>query len=313
MNIVEANEQNENDFKFEIKSKYDKSKEIGEILAQDPEPGSKLVKSGSTIELTVNGKDTEVSIPYCKNTTKKDALKALEDKNLSPEVIEVYDTLTPKGYVCDTYPPAGVKGTVGSTVYVYIAKDEYKEKIEVPKVTGETLSDAKNALDILGLQVKYTYDDESLEPEGTVIQQSPLQYSKVDEDTIINLVVSSGKGSQTTVNITLDMPSNIDYDLSLTVSIDGTVDSSYSNTLNPKYNSSYALSFTGSGSSTIVIMLDGQTYRRYVIDYTTQNYTTTSYNFVPTEPETTEPPTVAPDTIYEEPDVTESEVLDDLE
>ncbi len=293
LNIVEANAENENNFKFEIKSKYDKNKEMGKILEQDPEPGSKQIKSGSTIELTVNGKETEVSIPYCKNTTKKDTVKALEDRNLSPEIIEVYDSLTPKGYVCDTYPPAGVKGTIGSTVYVYVSKDEYKEKVEVPKVTGETLSAAQNALDILKLQVKYVYDDESLEPEGTVIQQSPLQYSKVDEDTIINLVVSSGKGSQTTVNITLDMPTNVDYDLDLTVSIDGKIDPSYTNKINPMYNSSYALSFTGSGTSTVVIMLDGQTYRRYVIDYTTQNYTTTSYNFIPTDPET-EPPTEPP-------------------
>ncbi|MGN0489262.1 MAG: Stk1 family PASTA domain-containing Ser/Thr kinase [Ruminococcus sp.] len=312
LNIVEANEENENNFKFEIKSKYVKDKEIGEILEQDPEPGSKLIKSGSTIELTVNGKETEVSIPYCKNTTKKDTVKALEDRNFSPEIIEVYDSLTPKGYVCDTYPPAGVKGTIGSTVYVYISKDEYKEKVEVPKVTGETLSAAQNALDILKLQVKYIYDDESLEPEGTVIQQSPLQYSKVDEDSVINLVVSSGKGSETTVNITLDMPTNVDYDLDLTVSIDGKVDSSYTNKLNPKYNSSYALSFTGSGTSTVVIMLNGQTYRRYVIDYTTQNYTTTSYNFIPTEPET-EPPTEPPTETSYVPVETESEFYDIVE
>ncbi|MEE3333796.1 MAG: Stk1 family PASTA domain-containing Ser/Thr kinase, partial [Ruminococcus sp.] len=72
MNIVEAKEKNPNNFRFELKSKYIKNKEIGEILDQDPEPGSKLVKSGSVIELTVNGTDTEMSIPYLKNTSKKD-------------------------------------------------------------------------------------------------------------------------------------------------------------------------------------------------------------------------------------------------
>lgn len=294
MSIVEANDKNEHNFKFEIKSKYDKNKEIGEILEQDPEPDSKLIKSGSTIELTVNGKETEVSIPYCKNTSKKDAIRALKDKNLSPEIIEIYDVLTPKGYVCDTYPPAGVKGTIGSTVYVYVAKDEYREKIEMPKVTGDLLSSAQNTFDKLKLTVKYTYDDESLAPENTVVQQTPLQYSKIDRDTTVNLVVSSGKGSQTTVNINLDMPTNVNYDVDLAVSIDGKVDSSYSNAVNPTYNRSYALSFTGSGTSTVVVMLDGQTYRRYVIDYTTGTYTTNSYSFVPKEPTTSPPETYAP-------------------
>lgn len=303
MNIVDANENNEYNFKFEIKSEYNKKKEMGEILEQNPEPGSKLVKSGSIIELTVNGTETEVSIPYCKNSSKKDAVKAMEDRNLTPVIVEVYDTLTPKGYVADTYPPAGVKGTIGSKVYLYIAKDEYKEKIEVPKVKGEMLDEAQNMLDILKLEVKYTYDDNSLEPEGTVIQQSPLQYSKINEGDTVNLVVSSGEGSKTTVNIPVDMPTNVDYDVDLTVLVDGKADASYSNSINPKYNNSYTLSFTGSGSSTVEVKLDGQTYRRYVIDYTTKNYTTTSYNYIPTEPETiiTEPVTTVDTTPYVDP------------
>ena len=130
-------------------------------------------------------------------------------------------------------------------------------------------------------------------PEGVVIQQSPLQYSKINEGDTVNLVVSSGEGSKTTVNIPVDMPTNVDYNVDLTVLVDGKADDSYSNSINPKYNNSYTLSFTGSGSSTVEVLLDGQTYRRYVIDYTTKNYTTTSYNYIPTEPETiyTEPPT----------------------
>jgi len=291
--IVEANEDNPHNFKFEIKSKFDKKKEIGEILAQDPEPGSKLVKSGSTIEVTVNGTDTEVSIPYCKNSTLADATKAIENKNLTPKVIEIYESLTPEGYVCDTYPPAGVKTTIGSTVYIYVSKGEYSEGIEVPKVTGYSLTNAQSELG-QNFEVQYIYDDESLEPAGTVTQQNPLQYSKVPKDTVINLVVSSGKGSETTVNITVDMPTNVNTDVEMTVSIDGEVDDSYTAELNPAYNSSYAMSFTGSGSSTVVVMLDGQAYRKYVLDYTTGNYTTTSYTF-----------------LYEE--ETESESVDDEE
>jgi serine/threonine-protein kinase len=58
MNIVDAKAKNPNNFKFEMKSRYVKNKKIGQILSQDPEPGSKLVKSGSTIEVIINGKDT---------------------------------------------------------------------------------------------------------------------------------------------------------------------------------------------------------------------------------------------------------------
>lgn len=310
MNIVDAKEKNPNNFRFEMTSRYVKNKELGQILAQDPEPGSKRVKSGSVIELTINGKDTEMSVPYCKNVSKSEAVKGIEAKNLSPKVIEVYDKLTPRGYVCDTFPPAGVKLTVGSTVLVIVAKDEYVEKISVPRVTDSTLYEAQSKLTGKGLKYKYTYDDESLEPEGTVIQQSPLQYSKVEEGTIVNLVVSSGKGSQSTVNITVDMPTNVDYNVDMTVSVDGTLDSSYSKRLNPSYNSSYTISFTGSGTSTVIVMLDGQTYRKYTIDYTTGEYQTSSYKFVPTEPTTVTKPTTSPPT-EEETIQIETEQVDD--
>ena len=291
MTIVEANENNPNNFKFEIKSspKFDKNKETGEIIKQDPEAGSKLVKTGSTIELTINSEDVDATVPFCKNLSRKEALKLIRSKSLTPTVVDVYDSLGATDAVVDTFPPAGVKTTVGSPVYVYIVRGTYKEKIQVPNVTDMTLDTAQGALNEKKLECKYTYDDESLAPEGTVIGQSPLQYSKVDDGTIVNLIVSSGKGSQSTVNITVDMPTNVDYDVNMTVSIDGVVDSSYSKKINPKYNSSYAMSFTGSGSATVLVMLDGQNYRKYEIDYATGNYKSTSYAFVPTEPETTQP------------------------
>ncbi len=297
MNIVDAKAKNPNNFKFEMKSRYVRNKKIGQILSQDPEPGSKLVKSGSTIEVIINGKDTETAVPYCINTSKDEAVNIIKSKNLSPKVVEVYDKITPKGYVCDTYPPAGVKQTIGSTVYVVVAKDVYVKKIKVPKVTEKKLSEAQSALSKKNLQCKYTYDDTSMEPEGTVIQQSPLQYSKVESGTIVNIVVSSGKGSQSTVNITVDMPTNVNYDVNMTVFVDGVQNSNYSKKLNPSYNSSYAMSFTGSGTATVLVMLDGQTYRRYSIDYTSGKYETSSYNFVPTEPTTSKPkPTTSPPT-----------------
>lgn len=297
MNIVDAKAKNPNNFKFEMKSRYVRNKKIGQILSQDPEPGSKLVKSGSTIEVIINGKDTETAVPYCINTSKDEAVNIIKSKNLSPKVVEVYDKITPKGYVCDTYPPAGVKQTIGSTVYVVVAKDVYVKKSKVPKVTEKKLSEAQSALSKKNLQCKYTYDDTSMEPEGTVIQQSPLQYSKVESGTIVNIVVSSGKGSQSTVNITVDMPTNVNYDVNMTVFVDGVQNYNYSKKLNPSYNSSYAMSFTGSGTATVLVMLDGQTYRRYSIDYTSGKYETSSYNFVPTEPTTTKPkPTTSPPT-----------------
>lgn len=299
--LVEAKEDNPNNFQFEIKSKYDESKEIGAILDQEPAGGSMKVKSGSTITLTVNGTDTEVSVPFVTNFSEKEALQSLKDKNFMAEVVYVENTKTPKGYTIDTFPKAGVKTTIGSTVYIYVANGAKQEQVQLPSVTGLTLSEAKSELEELGLTVETQYDDDSKEAKDTVLGMSPLQYGKVEKGTVVTLTVSSGKGDKNTVSIYVDLPTNTDSSVEMTVIVDGVVDPQYSKTLVPKYNKTCTLEITGSGTSTVVIQLDGQAYREYSIDFSTSSVTTTAtYEFVV---ETTAPyePDTEPETYPEEP------------
>ncbi len=301
--LVEVNENNPNNFQFEIKSKYDESQEIGVILEQEPAADSMKVKTGSTITLTINGTDTEVSVPFVTNYGEKEAMQALEDKNLIPEVIYVENTKTPKGYTIDTFPKAGVKTTIGSTVYVYVANGEKEAQVELPSVKGKSISEAKTELEALELTVETVYDDNSKQPKDTVIGMSPLQYGKVDKGTVVTLTVSSGKGNKTTVNVYVDLPENTDSTVEMVVIVDGVVDTQYSKTLVPMYNKTCTLEITGSGTSSVVVQLDGQVYREYSIDFSTSTVTTTAtYDYVaettaPAEPET-EPETYPDDYQY---------------
>lgn len=299
--LVEAKEDNPNNFQFEIKSKYDESKEIGAILDQEPAGGSMKVKSGSIITLTVNGTNTEVSVPFVTNFSESEAVQSLKDKSFMTEVVYVENTKTPKGYTIDTFPKAGVKATIGSTVYVYVANGERAEQVELPSAIGLTLSEAKSELEELGLTVETQYDDESKEAKDTVLGMSPLQYGKVEKGTVVTLTVSSGKGDKNTVNVYVDLPTNTDDSVEMTVIVDGVVDPQYSKTLVPKYNKTCTLEITGSGTSTVVVQLDGQAYREYSIDFSTSSVTTTgTYDFVV---ETTAPyePATEPETYPENP------------
>lgn len=302
--LVEAKENNPNNFQFEIKSKYDESKEMGSILAQEPAGGSMKVKSGSTITLTVNGTDTEVSVPFVTNFSEKEALQMLKDKNFMTEMVYVENTKTPKGYTIDTFPKAGVKSTIGSTVYVFVANGAKPEQVKLPSVTGLTLSEAKSQIEELGLTVETQYDDDSKEAKDTVLGMSPLQYGKVDKGTVVTLTVSSGKGDKNTVSIYVDLPTNTDSSVQMTVIVDGVVDPQYSKTLVPKYNKTCTLEITGSGTSTVIVQLDDQTYREYSVDFSTSSVTTTAtHDFVvettaPYEPET-QPETQPEDPTYQ--------------
>ena len=88
----------------------------------------------------------------------------------------------------------------------------------------------------------------------------------------------------------------------MTVIVDGVVDTKYSKTLVPQYNKTCTLEFTGSGTSNIVVQLDGQVYREYSINYSTLvvSQTATHEYVVPTtapvetEPAYTEPPVTEP-------------------
>ncbi|MGN0449317.1 MAG: Stk1 family PASTA domain-containing Ser/Thr kinase [Ruminococcus sp.] len=299
--LVEVKENNPNNFQFEIKSKYDESKEMGAILDQEPAGGSMKVKSGSTITLTVNGTDTEVSVPFVTNFSEKEALQMLKDKNFMTEVVYVENTKTPKGYTIDTFPKAGVKSTIGSTVYIYVANGAKPEQVQLPSVTGLTLSEAKSQIEELGLTVETQYDDDSKEAKDTVLGMSPLQYGKVEKGTVVTLTVSSGKGDKNTVSIYVDLPTNTESSVEMTVIVDGVVDPQYSKTLVPMYNKTCTLEITGSGTSTVIIQLNGQTYREYSVDFSTSSVTTTAtHDFVV---ETTAPyeAETQPETYPEEP------------
>ncbi|USP70505.1 Stk1 family PASTA domain-containing Ser/Thr kinase [Ruminococcus sp. FMB-CY1] len=300
--LAEANADNKDNFNFVVESKYDASKELGVILEQEPAADSKLVKSGSQITLKVNGTDTNASVPYVLNYSEKDASAIIEEKSLVPKIIYVENTKTPKGYVAEVFPKAGVHTNIGSTVYIYIANGERDEKVTIPSVSGLLLSEAKTKLVDAGLTVETVYDDESKEAKDTVLSQSPLQYGKVDKGTVVTLTVSSGKGDVATVNVYVDLPTNATESVEMTVIVDGVVDTKYSKTLVPQYNKTCTLEFTGSGTSNIVVQLDGQVYREYSIDYSTLVVTQTATHEyavpttapVVTEPAYTEPPVTEP-------------------
>ncbi len=302
--LVDAKENNPDNFRYEIKSKFDDSKEIGVILSQDPEPGSMKIKSGSTIELTVNGTDTEAQVPFVVNYKEKQAVDALKDKNFVPQIVYVENTKTPKDCTIDTYPTAGVKSTIGSTVYVYIAKGSRPENVNIPGVIGKTLSEAKSELENLGLTVETVMDDESKEPENTVLCSSPLPYGKVEKGTVVTLTVSSGVGDKHKVDLNIDLPTGVSDTLTMNVMVDGVLDSSQSKQVVPSLTGSVTVSLEGHGTSNVVITLNDQTYREYTINFAKSeivNVTTHEYvvpTTAPTEAATQPVYTVNP---YEQP------------
>lgn len=304
--LMEARENNPDEFRFEVKSRFDESKSLGVVLAQEPAENMK-VKTGSTVVLTVNSNNDEISVPFfTSNYKKEEASKAIKELSLIPEVVPVENDKTPKDYVIGTFPAAGAKTAIGSTVYVYVSNGVRPEVVEIPEVLSKPLEEAQSALQDLGLTVETVYDDESTAKQDTVIGSSPLPHGKVEKGTVVTLNVSSGKGDKSKVTLNVDLPA-VDKNMEMTVIVDGIVDAEKSRTVNPASVPSVALEYNGTGTKSVVVQLDGQIYREFTIDFSTGSVNIVTHDYVmPTTEPTTQPVTeyIEPTTLPEEEEIT---------
>ena len=301
--LQEAKENNPDNFQFELKNRFDESKSLGVILDQEPSDGMK-VKAGSTIVLTVNSNGDEITVPFFTSTSKQeDAKKTLDELSLISEIVMVESSKTPKDYIIGTFPTAGAKAPIGSTVYIFVSNGERQPTVEIPAVLGMTLEEAQSELTDLGVTVETVYDDDSKEKRDTVIGCSPLPHGKIEKGTVVTLTVSSGKGDKSKVTINVDLPAAVQTTIQMTVIVDGETDSSRSGPVTPALNPTTTFEFEGSGKKSVVVQLDGQVYREYTIDFETGSVSTVTHEYIPP----TEPTTV-PATEYTEPS---SEVYSD--
>lgn len=284
--LAEAKSNNPDDFQFELKNRFDQTQALGTVLAQEPAVGM-TVKAGSTVILTVNSNGDEIAIPFFNSsTTNQEAAESkLRELSLIPEVVLVEGAQADKDTVIGTFPTAGAKAPIGSTVYVYVSKGDRAKTISIPPVLRMSLYEAQQELDNLGLTVETIYDDDSGEKKDTVIGTSPLPYGKVEKGTVVTLTVSSGVGDKSKKKIHFDLPTGIDKDIEMTVLIDGVENSELSKTVNPYVEPKVTLELEGSGKKQVEVRLDGQPYREFTIDMSTGEITDTQiYEYVvPTE------------------------------
>lgn len=300
-----------NDFNFDIEFEYDSTKKEGVVLSQKPEADSKMVKQGATIQLTVNGKNSQVVVPHLLNTTEEDAIKQLESRSLVPEIVYIRSDDVNTDYVSSEFPNPGEKTTIGSTIYLYVSKGPAPSKVKIPDVTGKKLEEAREELEKKGLEVEYEYDENSYEEKDTVIRQNPLQGGTVKKGYTVKLVLSAGKKDTQSIDIEVELPKDETNSVSLQVVFDGDV--FVTTNVVPSELKVYKFTLTGSESdSNVKVYLNGQLYQEYAIDFQNKTASPTyhEYKVATTPTETTEETTaseVEPTTEYSVPEVSSTQ------
>ena len=275
------------DFNIQVREGNDPDLQPGEIMNQDPAAGI-MVKKDADVELLVNGGVGQVEVPdvVTDHMTLEEAKQAIEDAGLHSQVENVADDEVEVGRVISTNPEPGTMVDSGSTVTLRVSTgpaDPAEEMVTVPDgLVGDTLANVSVKLEEAGLVVgKINRDDTSTLPVDTVISLSPNEGSKISKGSTVDITVSSGKGVTKTLSTSIPLPSSVSEDITLDVYRNGTKVTT--DTVNPAYGSSYSLSFTGtSGSETVVVTLNSQTYMELQFDFDTQSVQVTrTYEFIP--------------------------------
>jgi beta-lactam-binding protein with PASTA domain/predicted Ser/Thr protein kinase len=147
----------------------------GVVSAQDPAQGAQ-VDRGTSVALTVSSGSSNAQVPDVANFTQEQAKLGIEGAGLTVGSTEtVDDASVEKGKVVKTEPAAGQDVAKGTAVKLFISSGQ----VEVPDVTNKSFTEASAILAELRISV-VRQDEQSDQPEGSVLSQSEQAGSKVD-------------------------------------------------------------------------------------------------------------------------------------
>lgn len=175
---------------------FDDTAPSGMVINQSPQSG-RLVKSGSSVSLTVSSGPSTDTMRDLINYTEQNARTLLEtlshsqNLNLQIETVPESSDVIVKGAVIRTDPAKGEELIAGQTVVLYVSTGSDIKMVPVPELVGLSEDEAIHQLDELKLKhvVRYVDDDST---KGTVVFQSINQMQNVREGTTVNLQVSNG-------------------------------------------------------------------------------------------------------------------------
>jgi beta-lactam-binding protein with PASTA domain len=175
---------------FEVETeRVQSSQPFDQVVDQDPNANEEA-EEGSTVTLEVSGGPGEVLVPPVENLRQGQAIDELEDAGLDVTVDREFSDRVKEDFAIRTVPPEGTEVTKGTRVRLLVSRGP--EQVTVPDVTGLTRDSAVARLRDEGLEVAVD-EQESDEPEGDVISQSPSGGTRVTRGETVTITISTGR------------------------------------------------------------------------------------------------------------------------
>jgi serine/threonine-protein kinase len=169
----------------------------GQVVEQDPIAGSEAPE-GSTVEIAVSAGLGRAIVPTVAGESEAQAKKQLEDAGFRVEVVREDSSKVKEGRAIGTIPEAGTRLNRREKVTLRISSGP--ALAEMPSVIGLDKGTAATRIRDAGLVPQFQRQ-ESTEPEGQVIDQSPDAGSTTRRNSTVTVVVSSGVGTVVVPNV----------------------------------------------------------------------------------------------------------------
>ena len=254
-------------FQFEKQLDHDETKPEGMILAQDPQSSTKKYKENAKVILTVNSNEVTTQVPDVTSRTEEEAVNMIKDADLEPEVERIANDNTAAGVVITTNPEPESTVNINTKVTIYVSQGPSEKTVKVPQVINDSYEEAKKKIIAAGLKVANDpIRKDSDKPKDTVLECDPMEFVEVEEGTTVQLTISSGNKPEIEKEIHVQLPTEIDYEVSFVVIVDG--EARPAKMLVPKYKDVETVKVTGrNGKKNVVIKIEGQEYWSYTVDF----------------------------------------------
>ena len=153
-----------------------------------------VLGGGAWLAFTLLGSTTakSVEVPALSGLTVDKAEAALRDEGLQLGREEYQPSDRPKDTVIEQSPRDGSLVEEGSAVDIVVSAG--KEQVQVPDLVNiRSIDDVRSALNEVGLSLGRVSEEDSDEPEETVLRQDPEAYEMADEGSAVNIWISNGK------------------------------------------------------------------------------------------------------------------------
>lgn len=211
-----------NDYNFIPVTKYSSEYEKNVVMEQSVMPG-RTIRKNQQVEVVVSNGPKLVEIDDYSGKYIEDVIIMLDKQDLEYEIIRTEDEEIPQDYVVKTSPAAREFVEVGTVVTCYVSLGQSDESTAVPNMRNLSLASAQARAEEYDILLTIIYAPSTEVEEGRVISQNIEPTTRVEKNTMVEIVVSSGADAVRPSKIGFKINENAEGEFIFKYYIDGTL------------------------------------------------------------------------------------------